>query len=242
MYNVIYYYFVIELSAVVISSISALVTLIITVMAVMVVVVLVYCAGTRCRRRGQSTTYDTPYNYELHVHVPPLPPRLQRMDSGMYEIISNSSKDNLQNQPQSESKSLDNKLDGEIIANRCSINNSPFNDKSGEATNDIIIAISQSPSSNPDTATKDSSTHSVGTDSPSERANLPLNQAIDDRAEDPNDELGIIPSPNVTENVSYQPSTRFSLERNPAYGTDIAIAPEIETTQNIAYEHSNSTM
>jgi hypothetical protein len=120
--------------------------------------------------------------------------------------------------------------------------NSPFNDKSGEATNDIIIAISQFPSSNPDTAIKDSSTHSVGSDSPSEKANLPLNQAIDDREENPNDELGIIPSPNVTENVSYQPSTRFSLERNVAYGTDIAIAPEIETTQNIAYEHSNSTI
>ena len=50
-------------------------------------------------------------------------------------------------------------------------------------------------------------------------------------------ELGIIPSPNVTEDASYQPSTRFSLEMNLAYGTNIAIAPEIEASNNIAYEH-----
>ena len=104
--------------------------------------------------------------------------------------------------------------------------------ESVEATNGI--AISQFPSTNPDTA-KDSST-GPGPDSPSERANLPLNLATDDKAENPNDEFRVIPSPNVIENVSYQPSTRFSLERNLAYGTDIAIAPEIETAANIAYK------
>ena len=120
---------------------------------------------------------------------------------------------------QSESKSLDNKFESE-------------HDESGE------FVTSQFPSTNPD----DSSTLSIGPgpDSPSERANLPLNLATDDRAENPNDEFGVIPSPNVIENVSYQQSTRFSLERNPAYGTDIAIAPEIGTRANIAYEHTVS--
>ena len=219
-----------ELSAVVASMISMLVTLTAVIIVVMVVVIL-YFAGTRCRR-GQLTIYDTPYNYQL----PPLPPRVLRMDSGNYDIISNGSKDDLQKQPpgytQSESNSLDNKLDDETIAaNRC-LNNS-FSDESVEATNGI--ATSQFLSTNPDTA-KDSATHSIGIDSPSERANLPLNLATDDRAENPNDEFGVIPSPNVIENVSYQPSTRFSLERNPAYGTDIAITPEIETDANIAYK------
>ena len=220
-----------ELSAVVASIISMLVTLIIVIIVVMVAIILLYFVGTRCRR-GQLIPYNTSHNYQL----PPLPPRTLRTDSGNYDTISNGSKDDLQRQPpgytQSESNSLDNKLDDETTAaNRCLIN--PFNDESVEATNGI--AISQFPSTNPDTA-KDSATHSIGIDSPSERANLPLNLATDDRAENPNDEFGVIPSPNVIENVSYQPSTRFSLERNPAYGTDIAIAPEIGTRANIAYK------
>jgi hypothetical protein len=130
------------------------------------------------------------------------------MDSRIYDSISNSNRYNPQNQPLTHTQGF-HKSDGEVIA----------------ATSNI--AISQLPSTNPDTA-RLSATHSY---SPSERANLPLNLATN-RAEIPNDELGI-PSPNTTENVSYQPSTRFSLERNPAYGTSIAIAPEIETSANI---------
>jgi hypothetical protein len=218
------------LSAAVISVISVLVTLI-TVIAVAVITPLVYFAGTQYRR-GHSVIYDTPYNYKL----PPLPPHLQRMDSGIYDTLSNSNRDNLQNQQlthtqtRSESKSPVNKSDGETIAaNRC-LFNSPFNDKGGEAMNDV--ALSQFPSTNPDTAML-SFTHSY---SPSERANLPLNLATTTRAEILNNaELGI-PSSNTTE---YQLSTRFSLERNPAYGANIAIAPEIETSANIAYEHND---
>jgi hypothetical protein len=203
------------LSAAVVSIISVFVILT-TVTSVIVAVILVYCAGTRCRR-GQLNIYDTPYTY----HPPPLPPRLQRMDpaAGIYDTISNSHRDDPQNQPQTRTQGY-HKSDGEVIA----------------ATNNI--AISQLPSTNPDTA-RLSSTHSH---SPSERANLPLNLATN-RAEIPkfNDEG--IPSPNTTENVSYQPSTRFSLERNPAYGSkDIAIAPEIETSTNIAYEHINPNL
>ena len=44
------------------------------------------------------------------------------------------------------------------------------------------------------------------------------------------------PRMNIMVNVSYQPSTCFNFERNPACGTDIAVAPEIETSENIAYE------
>jgi hypothetical protein len=185
------------------------ISIIVVVLLLLVAIPLVYFAGTRYRR-GKLVIYDTPYNYEL----PPLPPRLQRMDSRIYDSISDSHRDDPQNQPLTHTQGY-HKSDGEVIA----------------ATNNI--AISQLPSTNPDTA-KLSATHSY---SPSERANLPLNLATN-RAEIPNDELGI-PSPNTTENVSYQPSTRFSLERNPAYGTNnnIAIASEIETSANIAYDN-----
>jgi hypothetical protein len=187
--------------------------IIVMVLLLLVAISLFYFAGTRYRR-GKLVIYDTPYNYDL----PPLPPHLQRMDSRIYDTISNSHRDDPQNQPLTHTQGY-HKSDREIIA----------------ATNDV--AISLLPSTNPDTA-RLSATHSY---SPSERANLPLNLATN-RAEIPNDELGI-PSPNTTENVSYQPSTRFSLERNPAYGTkNIAIAPEIETSTNIAYEHINPNL
>ena len=228
-----------ELSAMIVSSISVLVTLT-TVIAIMVPVALVYFASTRYKRKSRGQlNYDAPYNYEL----PPLPLRIRRMDSGIYDTISNGSKDGLQDQPrgyaQTESKSLDSKVvssDSEILAANSCLNNSPLSDENGNTVNDI--AISQFPSTNPDTA-RLSSTRSVGIDSSSERADLPLNLDTD-TAENLNDELTRIPSPNVTANVSYQPSTKFSPERNPAYGTNVAIAPEIDTSENIAYEHSES--
>ena len=201
-----------------VASLISVVVIIVTVI-LPVIAVIVYCAGTR-HRRGQSNIYDAPYT---NHHLPPLPSRTQRM------AIYNSSRDDQQNQPlgniQSESKSLDNKFESEgITANRSLNNNSQLSDKSGKATNETVV-LSQSPSTNPDT-TEDSSTFSIRPDSPSD--SLLLNLAIDDRAENPNDELGIIPSPHVTEIAS---STRFSLEMNPA------IAPEVETRANIAYEH-----
>ena len=40
----------------------------------------------------------------------------------------------------------------------------------------------------------------------------------------------------MDENSAYQPTdASFSFGRNPAYGTNVAIAPEIETEQNAAY-------
>ena len=220
-----------ELSAMITSIISTLVALT-TVIAVMVAVALVYFAGTRYKRRSRGQLiYDVPYNYEL----PPLPPRIRRTDSEIYDTISNGSKDGLQDQPQghaqSKSKSLVSQVvssDSEMLAANSCLNNSPLS-----TVNDI--ATSQFPSTNPDIAGL-SSTHSVGIDSSLERAVLLLDL---DTAENLNDELRI-PSPNVTENVSYQPSTNFSLEKNPAYGTNVSIAPEIETSENIAYEHSES--
>ena len=201
------------------SSIFVLVTLT-TVIAVVVVVALVYFAGTRYKRisRGQLI-YDVPYNYEL----PPLPPRIRRMDSGIYDTISNGSKDGLQDQlqgyAQSELKSLDSKVvspEYEIFA---AINsNSPV---SNENDNTEIS------STNPDTA----STHLVGADSSSERADLPLNLDTD-TAENLNDELRI-PNPNITE-INLVPT---SVQKEILL---IAIAPEIETSENIAYEYSES--
>ena len=99
-----------------------------------------------------------------------------------------------------------------------------ISDENDNTVNDI-------PSTNPNLDI--ASTHLVGTD-------LPLDVDTD-TAENLNDELRI-PSPNITENVSYQPTTSFSQERNPAYGTNVAIAPEIETSENIAYEHSKSIL
>jgi hypothetical protein len=45
----------------------------------------------------------------------------------------------------------------------------------------------------------------------------------------------------MQENASYQPSTNFEFVANPAYGTDIAIAPEIPTEDNIAYQRTCSS-
>ena len=42
----------------------------------------------------------------------------------------------------------------------------------------------------------------------------------------------------MDENSAYQPSTNFLFATNPAYGTNIGIAPEIETEENAAY-HSD---
>ena len=218
------------------SSIWVLVILT-TVLAVTVAVGLIYFAGTRCRRKSRGQLlYDAPYNYEL----PPLPPHIQRTDSGIYDTISNGSKDGQQNQPQeqSQSKPLDSKIDNEILAANSCLRNSPLSDENGSAAiNDVTV--SQFPSTNPDTA-RISSVHSVGTDSPSERADLSLNLATD-TVESLNHDKPRIPSPNVAKNASYQSSIKFSMERNPAYRTNIAIAPEIETSENIAYEHMVSS-
>ena len=49
--------------------------------------------------------------------------------------------------------------------------------------------------------------------------------------------------PEMQQNSSYLPSTNVSdLAVNPAYGTNVAIAPEILTEQNEAYEVRNSEM
>ena len=40
----------------------------------------------------------------------------------------------------------------------------------------------------------------------------------------------------MLQNASYLPSTNFVLATNPGNGMNIAIAPEIETEENIAYE------
>ena len=49
--------------------------------------------------------------------------------------------------------------------------------------------------------------------------------------------------PEMQQNSSYLPSTNFSgITTNPAYGTNVAIAPEILTEMNEAYEVRNSGM
>ena len=45
----------------------------------------------------------------------------------------------------------------------------------------------------------------------------------------------------IEDNASYLPSTNFIFAANPAYGTDVAIAPEIPTEDNIAYQHACSS-
>ena len=45
----------------------------------------------------------------------------------------------------------------------------------------------------------------------------------------------------MDENSAYQPSTSFSFARNSAYGTNVSIAPEIETEENAAY-HCDTTI
>ena len=44
----------------------------------------------------------------------------------------------------------------------------------------------------------------------------------------------------MQENPSYQPSTDFTFAANPAYGTNIANAPEITTEDNVAHQRTCS--
>ena len=225
-----------------------------------ITVAVIYVIVTQCRKRKskRELLYDVPYNYEL----PPLPPRIGRMESGIYDTISNGSNDGPQNQPQA--LQVENISQCEHISQDRIVlpgsevpaaSMSPPSDENDNTVNDTVVSQFP-PATSPDaiiSARSDASScmQLAEIDLSSERANgsdllLDLKAGVttnEPTAETQNDEFRTPRTKfNITANVSYQPSTNFDFERNPAYRTNVAIAPEIETRENIAYEHSESNI
>ena len=208
----------------------------------------------RKRKSKRELLYDVPYNYEL----PPLPPRIKRTDSGIYDTISNGSNDGLQNQPLAHVDNIsqcEHRSQDRVVLPSSEVPAASMSPPSGENDNTVNdTVVSQFPPANPEAIisarpVSSSCTQSVEIDLSSERTNgsdLLLNLEVGVTTNEPivetqNDELRTPKTIlNITANVSYQPSTNFDFERNPAYRTNVAIAPEIETHENIAYEHSES--
>ena len=243
---------------------TVIISVLATFTAVIIILAIIYFFMTLYKRKRESRReliYDVPYAYEL----PPLPPRILRRNSGIYDTISNGSNGDPQNQPQTmidnntsqcQSRSLDRVAlaDSEVpvvVSCIATLNNSSLRNESDAEDTANDAAISQCPPVSPVEALI-GTRPSTQLDLSSERANEtetepPLNLEIGEitdleeltGVEDQIGELRIL-GMNVTANVLYQPSTRFQLERNPAYNTNVAIAPEIETSENVAYEHCES--
>ena len=233
--------------------ITIIISIIVTITTVIIVLVSTYFIVTQCKKKkesGREIIYDVPYGYEL----PPLPPPrvVLRRNSEIYETISNGSDDELHNQPQvvlddnssqHESRSLENVVVEDSEASTTVLNNSPpcnGHDANNTVNNGIMSQNQPAIASPLDAA--------VNCTRPSDR--LRTTDETDETEPPVNLQAGVItteltdvedqvnePRMNIMVNVSYQPSsTCFNIERNPAYGTDIAVAPEIETSENIAYE------
>ena len=242
----------------IIASVSVSITPTAVLTAVLVAIALICLYRKRFRR---ELVYDVPTNYKQ----PPLPPCVRRLDSGIDDTNTNNNTDdqspahvhNVICQLESSTSQLEDGIvspDSEVTVATSSTttpNNSPPSEKNNtDIVNNTIIA--QSLAISPDavvSARPPSPTHSVEMDLSLERAdgtdlllNLEVGVAIkESTAENMTDECRV-PTPDVAVNALYQPSTNFNFERNSAYGTDVAIAPEIQTSKNIAYEHSDPTM
>ena len=149
------------------------------------------------------------------------------MSSGIYDIISNGSNCDLQNQPQAnvqisqrESRSLDRAHSVQVVlpdreVSAATDNSQCYNTNKNGNTESVISHAT----TDAITCTRPSSTQ---LDSSSERANgasVQLNQEVGvTTMTNSSDDLRTIDT--VTVNMSYQPSTNFDVERNLAYGTN----------------------
>ena len=155
------------------------------------------------------------------------------MSSGINDAISNGSNCDLQNQPQvnvqisqRESRSLDRAHSVQVVLPDSEVSAATDNsqcyrtDKNGNTESVISHATT-----NATTCTRPSSTQLDLSSERADGASVQLNQ-----------EVGVT---TVTNSSDFKPNTNFDVERNLAYGTNIAIAPEIETSENMAYEHTH---
>lgn len=243
------------------SVLAVLVPVLLPIIAVILISIVIWY-------RRRSRVFDAPTNYNQRP-LPPAP-SVRMDSAGINDTNTNNNSDGQPQEHvhnvihQHESTSLDGRVvspDSEDFASNSSTTTPTDSPLSNEENDNTVIyaVISQPPAINPDAVVSARVPSTTHLDLSSERADLPLNVEDGDTtdestrenanevreirdestAENLSDELRML-SPNVAMNVSYQPSTSFNFQRNSAYGTNVAIAPEIETTENIAYEHSES--
>ena len=219
------------------------------------------------KQRLPQDYYDVPYHYTL----PPLPPRVHRMDSGIYDIISNNDMESetaFSTAPVNSNEHEQSKIENgdvlstgvidttgtEIFQNNNmsesdSMQNPPASEGSGMQENKIgenrAMAANINVESNRVVNESIFGVGAFGLQGDQEREKqvdaLPsISHAYTAHAEEESITRAEV-HVQLQENASYQPSTNFDFTANLAYGTDIAIAPEIPTEANIAYQHTSSS-
>ena len=260
------------LTTVTATAISVIATLVL-IIAVSAVVFTLRKYHVKQRRR--QNFYDVAYHYAL----PPLPPRVQEMDSGIYDTISNESTEC--------ETTFSTAVVNDILCNGISFTLEQSNIENGDApftvisTNDAEVfqnSVAENDAmQNPPTSDKSAEVleNKIGENRArvadiNFESNLVVNESIfgaealglqknqDQKKKLMADESVIqdntlqektmtcdetVHNIQMQENAMYQPSTiaNFVLFNNPAYGTDIAIAPEIPAENNIAYQHTCSS-
>ena len=209
------------------------------------------------RRRLRQHVYDVPDHYPL----PPLPPRIHRLDSGINDTISNK----------------DVEYDETFFTAATGINDIPWNthgqsniengdDPSTGAENFQNTVVENDLMQNFNESVKVQENENIARAANINFERIPvINESIFDAEalglqehQEIADESVIQPNTlekesttcdseetahvQMQENTSYQPSTNFVYFNNPAYVTNnIAIAPEILTEDNSAYQHTCSS-
>ena len=216
------------------------------------------------KRRRRQTFYDVPYHYAL----PPLPPRVQRMDSGIYDTISNKNTEC--------ETTLSTAVVNDILCNRISFTLGQSNTENGYApftglgvidTADAEVfqsavaendAVQNPPTSDKSAEVLESNFESnlvvnesifgaeaLGLQKNQDKKKLVVDESVvqDNTLQEESITRDETVHIQMQENATYRPSTiaNIVLFSNPAYGTDIAIAPEIPTEDNIAYQHTCSS-
>ena len=232
------------------------------------------------KQRLSLTLYDVPYNYAL----PPLPPRVQRKDLGLYDTISNDDINNMESETAFSTAAVNSVFHNRISFNeQYNIENdvvpSVFDTETCQKENEMNTSVLSQKLMNDIVmqsipATSDASrmqerwvgesrtlrteTGDTGVNrevhvdemeestASSVRVTIQENQVTvgESRTEMNDTQINNVVEEStpctgvrMQENVSYQPSTNFIFATNPAYETDIAIAPEIPTEENVAYQH-----
>ena len=207
-------------------------------------------------QKRRLTLYDVPYNYAL----PPLPPRIQRMDSGLYDTIYESkvseSELNTVHSSQEPVKdialhSLTATCDGSRIQESGVGENQTETDDT-EANREVDEMNVNTSCEGVNMLENDVT---VGTETGSTEVNREVDKMEENTSSEgekmvendvtvgtETEESTICTGVTMQENESYQPSTNFDFTANPAYETDIAIAPEIPTEDNVAYQYQHNIM
>ena len=209
-------------------------------------------------KKRSLNIYENPYDYA----VSPLPPcnTFRRIDSEIYDTISEDFCKDVSLQQadalsQTESPNGTASLDVASDSRDAKLNSMEFNeDHTGEQHNADYNYISSRESP---TFTDGGTVRAAATVCTQVSVDLHFYQSISDpdgtcgqhlisdpstimmtneMESSPENDIGI----RMLENESYQPSlvSSITLDQNPAYETNVAIAPEIETEENIAYQHN----